>query len=174
MEPGAAHGPDAAAGRDEGPCGAREGVDRAVAKAKARAASKNDTSSETEDVAARAKSLMGTLKMGQDISRFELPATFLTPFSAIQATEDILTIISGTERDIDAWRSMSDTGVGTVQRFLCIMQLYIDMESVRAEEGTSGGTRSSFPLPSMKKPINSVLGETHRVQVGEIDSSPSR
>ncbi|ACO66261.1 predicted protein, partial [Micromonas commoda] len=88
-------------------------------------------------------SLMGTLKMGQDISRFELPATFLTPFSAIQATEDILTIISGTERDIDAWRSMSDTGVGTVQ--------------------------SSFPLPSMKKPINSVLGETHRVRVGEIE-----
>ena len=149
---------------------AREkGVDRAVAKAKARAASKNDTSSETEDVAAQAKSLMGTLKMGQDISRFELPSTFLTPFSAIQATEDILTIISGTERDIDAWRSMSDTGVGTVQRFLRIMQLYIDMESVRAEEGTSGGTRSSFPLPSMKKPINSVLGETHRVRVGEIE-----
>lgn len=149
---------------------AREkGVDRAAAKARARATLKNDTSSDTEDVAAQAKSLMGTLKMGQDISKFELPATFLTPFSAIQATEDVLTIICGTERDLETWRSMSDVGVPTVQRFLRIMQLYIDMESVRSEEGTSGGTKSSFPLPSMKKPINSVIGETHRVRVGDIE-----
>ena len=149
-------------------------MDRAVAKARARATLKNDTSSDTEDVAAQAKSLMGTLKMGQDISKFELPATFLTPFSAIQATEDVLTIICGTERDLETWRSMSDVGVPTVQRFLRIMQLYIDMESVRSEEGTSGGTKSSFPLPSMKKPINSVIGETHRVRVGDIEMLASR
>ena len=45
---------------------AREkGVDRAVAKARARATLKNDTSSDTEDVAAQAKSLMGRSRWGR-------------------------------------------------------------------------------------------------------------
>ena len=114
----------------------------------------------------QAKGVIGRMKLGQDITRFELPATFLTPFSAIQASEDVLTIFKGSELD---WNKLGDLRLDPVERFLNVLRLYLDMESVRAAEGTGGGSTSSFLLPPMKKPINSVLGETHRTRVDELD-----
>ena len=104
------------------------------------------------------------MQLGQDITKFELPANFLTPFSATQATEDVLTVISGTERGLEDWKSLSDVqNLDAMERFLAVLKVYLDMEALRAEEGTGGGTKTAFILPPMKKPINSVLGETHRV-----------
>ena len=118
----------------------------------------------------QAKGVIGRMQLGQDITKFELPATFLTPFSACQASEDVLTIISGTElANAEGWSALTDPSSSAESRFLAVLRLYLDMESLRAEEGTAGGTKSAFVLPPMKKPINSVLGETHRTRVGELE-----
>ena len=141
-------------------------VDRAAANVTKRRMSRDEEDPPEMSMYDQAKGVVGRMQMGQDITKFELPATFLTPFSAIQASEDVLTIIAGTERSDKEWRDMSDTETCDVeQRFLNVLRLFLDMESLRCEEGTSGGTRSAFTMPPMKKPINSVLGETHRTRV---------
>lgn len=117
----------------------------------------------------QAKGVVGRMQLGQDITKFELPATFLTPFSAIQASEDVLTIIAGTERSDEDWKALSDASLDAETRFLNVLRLFLDMESLRCEEGTGGGTKSAFTMPPMKKPINSVLGETHRTRVGDVE-----
>lgn len=149
---------------------AREkGIDRNALLAQK--ASEPDTAPEPPEVSLydQAKGVIGRMQLGQDITKFELPATFLTPFSAIQASEDVLTIISGTEREFEDWYALSDPKLEPLERFLNVLRLYMDMEGIRAEEGTGGGSRSAFILPPMKKPINSVLGETHRTRVEEIE-----
>ena len=117
----------------------------------------------------QAKGVVGRMQLGQDITKFELPATFLTPFSAIQASEDVLTIIAGTERSDEDWKALSDASLDAETRFLNVLRLFLDMESLRCEEGTGGGSKSAFTMPPMKKPINSVLGETHRTRVGDVE-----
>ena len=112
----------------------------------------------------QAKGVVGRMQLGQDITKLELPATFLTPFSAIQASEDVLTIIAGTERSDEDWKALSDASLDAETRFLNVLRLFLDMESLRCEEGTGGGTKSAFTMPPMKKPINSVLGETHSAE----------
>lgn len=145
-------------------------VDRAAANTARRRMSLQEDDPPEMSMYDQAKGVVGRMQMGQDITKFELPATFLTPFSAIQASEDVLTIIAGTERSDKEWRDMSDTTTcDTEQRFLNVLKLFLDMESLRCEEGTSGGTKSSFTMPPMKKPINSVLGETHRTRVGDVE-----
>jgi hypothetical protein len=50
------------------------------------------------------------------------------------ASEDVMTIISGTEgRD---WKSLANPQLSGTERFLNVLKLYMDMEAVRAEEGT--------------------------------------
>jgi hypothetical protein len=45
-----------------------------------------------------------------------------------------MTIISGTEgRD---WKSLANPQLSGTERFLNVLKLYMDMEAVRAEEGT--------------------------------------
>ena len=146
-------------------------VDRAAAIAERRRQS-IDAGSEPPEMSMydQAKGVIGRMQLGQDITKFELPANFLTPFSATQATEDVLTVISGTERGLEDWKSLSDVqNLAPMERFLAVLKVYLDMEALRAEEGTGGGTKTAFILPPMKKPINSVLGETHRVRVGNIE-----
>lgn len=146
-------------------------VDRAAAIAERRRQSM-DAAPEPPEMSLydQAKGVIGRMQLGQDITKFELPANFLTPFSATQATEDVLTVISGTERDLEDWKSLSDVqNLDATERFLAVLKVYLDMEALRAEEGTGGGTKTAFILPPMKKPINSVLGETHRTRVGNIE-----
>ena len=144
-------------------------VDRAATYAARRRMSTDSEDTPETSLYDQAKGMVGRLQMGQDITKFELPATFLTPFSAILATEDVLTIISGTERSDEDWKALSDLRLDCETRFLNVLRLFLDMESLRCEEGTSGGTKSAFTMPPMKKPINSVLGETHRTRVGDVE-----
>ena len=149
---------------------AREkGVDRKAAMAKKASELENAPEPPEMSLYDQAKGVIGRMQLGQDITRFELPANFLTPFSAVQAAEDILTIICGTKRELSDWNALSDPKLDAMERFLNVLRVYIDMESIRADEGTSGGSKSSFTLPPMKKPINSVLGETHRLRVDDVE-----
>jgi hypothetical protein len=69
----------------------------------------------------QAKGVIGRMQLGQDITKFELPATFLTPFSACQASEDVLTIISGTElANAEGWSALTDPSSSAESRFLAV------------------------------------------------------
>ena len=114
-------------------------VDRAATYAERRRMSIDTDDPPELSLYDQAKGVVGRMQLGQDITKFELPATFLTPFSAIQASEDVLTIIAGTERNEEDWKAMSDTeNVDVETRFLNVLRLFLDMESLRCEEGKGG------------------------------------
>ena len=97
---------------------AREkGIDRSALRAQT--VTEADTAPEPLELSLydQARGVIGRMQLGQDITKFELPATFLTPFSAIQATEDVLTIISGTERELPDWQALSDPALTPLERF---------------------------------------------------------
>ena len=125
-------------------------VDRAAAYAARRRMSMDVEDPPEMSLYDQAKGVVGRMQLGQDITKFELPATFLTPFSAIQASEDVLTIIAGTERSDEDWKALSDASLDAETRFLNVLRLFLDMESLRCEEGTGGGTKSAFTMPPMK------------------------
>ena len=56
----------------------------------------------------------------------------------------------------------SDPGV-RLGRFV---KLYLDMTAIRTESGSSAGVKSPYTFGAMKKPLNPILGETHRIQSG--------
>ena len=101
------------------------------------------------------------LKVGQDLTDIELPPSFFVPFSTIQVAEDVVYVVEACEND---WSDLkhSDPGV-RLGRFV---KLYLDMTAIRTESGSSAGVKSPYTFGAMKKPLNPILGETHRIQSG--------
>jgi len=101
------------------------------------------------------------LKVGQDLTDIELPPSFFVPFSTIQVAEDVVYVVEACEND---WSDLkhSDPGV-RLGRFV---KLYLDMTAIRTESGSSAGVKSPYTFGAMKKPLNPIFGETHRIQSG--------
>jgi len=102
------------------------------------------------------------LKLGQDLSTIEMPASFLSPFSTLQAiAEDPLQVLVACDRDFSP---MFSPDMRT--RFEAVVAYFVDISSQRSEDKPKGSLPSHFLMRNLRKPINSVIGETHRVHCG--------
>ena len=101
------------------------------------------------------------LKVGQDLTDIELPPTFFVPFSTIQVAEDTVYVIEGCEND---WSDLKHPD--PERRLARMVKLYLDTCAIRAEGGSSAGVKSPYTFGAMKKPLNPILGETHRIKSG--------
>lgn len=112
---------------------------------------------------AQARVIVGKLKIGQDLTAFELPASFLTPFSTVQAmAEDQLMAFEGCERD---WAALGSADAR--ERFKGVVKLCLDLTSARSTERPANAPPAHFVLSGLTKPINAVVGETHLLRCGD-------
>jgi len=104
------------------------------------------------------------LKVGQDLTDIELPPTFFVPFSTIQVAEDVVYVIEGCNND---WSDLKHPD--PERRIARLVKLYLDMSAIRTEHGSSAGVKSAYTFGAMKKPLNPILGETHRIKSGNTE-----
>jgi len=102
------------------------------------------------------------LKVGQDLTDLELPPTFFVPFSTIQVAEDVVYVVEGLTND---WSDLKHPD--PVRRMARMVKLYLDISAIRTENGSSAGVTSPYTFGAMKKPLNPILGETHRISCGK-------
>jgi hypothetical protein len=102
------------------------------------------------------------LKVGQDLTDIELPPTFFVPFSTIQVAEDVVYVIEGLKND---WSDLQHPD--PARRMARLIKLYLDMSAIRTENGSGAGVHSPYTFGAMKKPLNPILGETHRIKCGK-------
>ena len=94
----------------------------------------------------QAKGVIGRMQLGRtspSSSSGQLPH----PVQRHAGTEDVLTVISGTERGRKL-KSLSDVqNLAPMERFLAVLKVYLDMEALRAERAPAAvpRRRSSFP-----------------------------
>jgi len=102
------------------------------------------------------------LKVGQDLTDIELPPSFFVPFSTIQVAEDVVYVIEGCKND---WSDLNHPE--PERRLARLVKLYFDMTAIRTEGGSAAGVKSPYTFSAMKKPLNPILGETHRIRCGK-------
>lgn len=112
-----------------------------------------------ESLLSQGRRFVKKLKLNQDLTNMEMPASFLTPFTTLQGTDEIIMVLCGADLDLSGFDSREP-----VERFKAMLRVYMNIQAVRASEGTRSGLSSPAQLQPMKKPINAVLGETHCVR----------
>lgn len=102
------------------------------------------------------------LKVGQDLTDIELPPSFFVPFSTIQVAEDVVYVIEACTND---WSDLKHPDPEV--RIARLVKFYLDTTAIRTDAGSSAGAKSPYTFSAMKKPLNPILGETHRIKCGK-------
>lgn len=110
--------------------------------------------------------LLSRLKPNTDLTRMQLPAQFLQPFSVLAKTEEA----GALEGSIRGWDASLLTANSPLQRLKGVLCLHLDARSITKDIVAMRDSKdAAFMSQSMlAKPLNPCLGETHRWQAGNV------
>ena len=119
----------------------------------------NNIDANTENDRTSIATLLSGFKPGQDLTGVQLPPKFLQGFSVLQKSEEV-SVLEGAIRQWDTSLLTSSDPFDRIKGVLC---LHLDSRAITTDlVEVKHAAKSSLPMSAFAKPLNPVLGETHR------------